>query len=386
MSFECQAAYDMLYLIGCALQKITPEKSWLRRMNYPSIYTIAKFHSVGVCVYEAIKETEDFNTRCPEKLQKEWKNEFDRAMYRDVMFDVERERIITYMEQNGIWYMPLKGIILKEYYPISGLRFMADNDILYDSTYQEKLHDFMVESGYEVEHYKIGHDDQYIKKPFYNFEMHVELFDRTYGGVMPDYYAHVKERLLKDEDNHFGYHFSHEDFFIYFLAHAYKHYEEFGGNGIRFLMDYFLYVKDMESKMDWSYINEELLKLNIEKFNRLCRKLAFGMFDNPQELDMDKMSEEERESLLYILQSGTFGIEEHIVKNAMKRQGENKSKGRYIWRRIFPDKVWLETYHPFVYKHKWLIPPFIMYRFIRGIFTKSGKVIREMRALRKMRG
>ncbi len=37
---------------------------------------------------------------------------------------------------HGIWYMPLKGAILHTLYPVSGMREMADNDVLYDSTRQ----------------------------------------------------------------------------------------------------------------------------------------------------------------------------------------------------------------------------------------------------------
>lgn len=43
------------------------------------------------------------------------------------------------MEQRGIWYLPLKGIILKEFYPSVGMRQMSDNDILFDEAFAEQV-------------------------------------------------------------------------------------------------------------------------------------------------------------------------------------------------------------------------------------------------------
>ena len=53
-------------------------------------------------------------------------------MRKALLFDAERKGILDFMEQRGIWYLPLKGVVLKDYYPAVGMRQMSDNDILYD--------------------------------------------------------------------------------------------------------------------------------------------------------------------------------------------------------------------------------------------------------------
>lgn len=48
-------------------------------------------------------------------------------------------------------------------YPVFGMRQMADNDILFDSTYREKVRDIFLDSGYEIEAYNKGNHDVYQK-------------------------------------------------------------------------------------------------------------------------------------------------------------------------------------------------------------------------------
>ena len=45
---------------------------------------------------------------------------------------------------------------------------------------------------------------------------------------MTEYYQDVKSHLILDEGSRYGYHFSDEDFYLYMLAHEYKH---FSGSG-----------------------------------------------------------------------------------------------------------------------------------------------------------
>jgi len=56
------------------------------------------------------------------------------------------------------------------------------------------------------------------------------------------YYEEIKQRLVKDSENEYGYHFSDEDFYIYLLLHGYKHFSNYG-NGIGFLTDIFVFLQ-----------------------------------------------------------------------------------------------------------------------------------------------
>lgn len=65
--------------------------------------------------------------------------------------DAERVEIIKFLEEKHIWYMPLKGVILKEFYPEYGLRQMCDNDILFDNDYTDEVRKWFFNRGYELQ-------------------------------------------------------------------------------------------------------------------------------------------------------------------------------------------------------------------------------------------
>ena len=128
--------------------------------------------------------------------------------------------------------MPLKGSLLKDLYPRYGMRQMSDNDILFDSSRAEDVRQIMESMGFTTKHFGHGNHDVYFKKPVSNFEMHTSIINRN-NERMFEYYRNVKERLIKNDNDACGYHFSDEDFYIFMIAHEYKHYTG-GGTGLRF--------------------------------------------------------------------------------------------------------------------------------------------------------
>ena len=62
----------------------------------------------------------------------------EKASRKNIFLDAGRKKLFSFCEENGIWYMPLKGSVLKELYPDFSMRQMADNDILFDAGYQQK--------------------------------------------------------------------------------------------------------------------------------------------------------------------------------------------------------------------------------------------------------
>ena len=60
-------------------------------------------------------------------------------------------------------YLPLKGIIMKDYYPSVGMRQMSDNDILFDADAWERMEKHMISEGYKAEYVGKGNHDFYLK-------------------------------------------------------------------------------------------------------------------------------------------------------------------------------------------------------------------------------
>ena len=137
---------------------------------------------------------------------------------------MERQTIFSEFEQHGIWYLSLKGSILKDLYPENGMREMADNDVLYDSGKQKEVMQIMLENGYTAESVGKSHHDVYMKPPVLNFELHTALFGEYHSPNLYNYYLDTKCLMQKDEGNHYGYHFNDEDFYVFMTAHEWKHF------------------------------------------------------------------------------------------------------------------------------------------------------------------
>lgn len=292
-----------------------------------------------------------------------------------MLLDAERKQICRFFEENKIWYMPLKGVYMKEYYPKIGMRQMCDNDILIDRNFADAVDAFMKERGYESHSDKLSFDYAYTKNPCYNFEMHRQLFAQHHV-LWCKYYEDVKESLIKDNDNEYGFHFSVDDFYIYMICHEYNHYHK-GGTGLRSLADTYVYLKKFSDRMNMDYIQGECGRLEIDEFEEKSRKLALKLFSSA---DYPELAEDEQEMLGYYLGSGTYGTVSNSIETRMNSAG-NRSKVIFILRRIFPPMETYRHYYPFFCRHKILLPIGWAYRLARGIFAKNKMIKSEIKTI-----
>ncbi len=375
--------YDMIYLAACGVNQRKPDIEYLQKMNMEWLYKLCHAHQIDALTGMTI-------IQAGEELPKEWNEQIGKAIRKNILFDAERAKILQFMEQNEIWYLPLKGIVMKELYPAVGMRQMSDNDILFDEVFADKLQAYMESLGYKSVAFGKGNHDVYKKAPVYNFEMHRTLYNSGSSKEVVTYYKRIKEKLLLNEGSEYGYHFRDEDFYIYMLFHMYKHYSG-GGTGIRSLLDLYVFLKKKEAQMDFSYIEQEckLLKLeDFEKQNReLCKKV-FTMSDVYEQTAFEQLLVmEEKELLDYYLSSGVHGTQTHWVKNNMKNYAEKSGKNSkidYLKNRLFPDAEFFKSILPWVYKHKWLLPVGWIYRIILLIFDpkRRKKIENEVKIVR----
>lgn len=382
-----QAALDVIYLTACVLHDKTPEKKQIDKMEWKELHRTAKRHSMTAVVCMALEACHAFLKMDP-ALVKQWRDDKNKSIRKTMLMDEECRKIMGFMESQGIWYMPLKGLVIKNLYPRYGMRQMADYDILYDPAGQEKLQAYMAGRGYEIKSARGCIHDAYYKDPVYNFELHRALFEEGYYSVWHDHYKNVKERLVPDKG--LRYRFRDEDFYVYITAHACKHYRG-SGTGLRSLMDCYVYCQEKKDTLDWHYIRTELETLGLTEFEQMCRELAFCLFSEPNPYFMDKLTAEQRKALEYFIGSGTYGTTGQRVENRLhamqqdKRAVSFKTRMHYLWRRLIPDMAWFQAHVPFCYRHKWAIPFFVIYRALRGLFLRRKWIWREVQAVRKAR-
>lgn len=375
---------QLLYLISCALHETTPEDAVLGEIQWNTLFPAARMHSVCAMVCMALERSKAFGQAAPE-IQKQWLNAKNKAVRKNMLLDAERESVIEEMERAQIWYMPLKGSILKDWYPRYGMREMVDNDILFDPAKREQVRSIFLSRGYEV-HYRKGNHDVYCKPPVYNFEMHMALFDKRVCEDLSEKYANVKEKLLPDQGKPYQYHFTQEDFYLFVLAHAYRHYSH-GGTGIRTLTDVYVMNRKIGQSLDWDYVNQELERLGIRDYENNSRVLAEKIFGTQKPTTEFTLTEPEQEMLRYYLGSSTFGTIENQVTNQLRSiQTDGKpisffTKFKYSLTRLFPNLKWCKKHYPFIYRHPWLLPAFWIWRLFNRIASNSKRIWKEISTL-----
>lgn len=356
---------DILYLAGCAMHQTIPN---VEGMDFEQITKVAMHHTIASMICMVLESAGvKVNTLIDQK---------NKAIRKVMLLDCERERIFFKLSEAGIWYLPLKGVLLKEMYPVYGMRQMADNDILFDSKYRKEVKDIFLSMGYEIEVYDKGNHDVYQKAPIYNYEMHVSLFDKTIPGFL-EYYTQLEKKYLS---NGFERHMDVNDAYVYIVAHAYKHFS-FSGTGIRTLMDLYMYNEHCKYKLDREYIQEQCKILGIQKYEEKARDTAYKLFDKPTN-DFSNLTQEEIEYVDYYFSNGTYGTTKQRIQNELHRielEGSKHSKALYLWRRLFPDVSWFRKNYKLLDKLPILIPFYAIVRLITKPILKWKKWTNELK-------
>ncbi len=371
---KINAACDMLRLCVFALTGRGGETVDTGAASLAGVYKISAYNALASLVSEGIDKLGIEKTEENAPVLGAFAQARAMAVRKNILLDTEREVILSHLEEKGIWYMPLKGAILKDMYPKLGLRQMSDNDILFDGAFREYIRDYFISQGYTAEHYDVDFHDVYQKAPIFNYEMHVELYGEK-RPILRKYYENVKSRLIKDEDNEFGYHFTDEDFYIYLVLHAYKHFAFSESIGARHLVDLYVYL-DKKPNLDFGYIENELNKLGVWKFDCDCRELVNEIFDNVEHFDIYKLSDEMRNTLqAFMLNMFNISIAGR-VENGIRKKG----KFGYLMSRIFPGVEYMKKYKPFF--ARWYLLPFgWIYRAFDILFNRLGKTVGEMKMI-----
>lgn len=320
--------------------------------DYDGALALAKRHSVASLAFRALDKDE-----CPSDTYKKWSDCADAALKKEILFDAERAAILSELEKEGIKYICLKGIVIKELYPEKGMREFADNDILYDVSRKADVLKIMTSRGFEAINLEYVHDT-YHKAPIYNFEFHKMLFPKTHP--LAKHFANVWASAEKIGDG-CEYRMTNEDFYLYFIAHFYKHFAN-SGSGLRYFCDlYYLKKKLCARDFDEKYVAERLEKAKLAEFEKKAAALAEKITGSPEDLTYD--------DLCYVMESGTYGRRDTSIRNGINKRG----KVCYFFSRAFLPYDTLCGKYPFLRKAPALLPFCEVARLIEAVFNKSKR-------------
>jgi len=358
----------VIYLAGCAVNGLTPDRDTVESLQLPEVYQAARAHMLSACVAVALEAAGRADENSAQAIFT--------AVRRSAIYASAREAVTKRLEEAGIWYVPLKGILISADYPKPFMREMADHDYLYDASRAQDVKAIMEDLGFSAESVGITNHDVYVKPPFLCFEMHTALFGPWHRQSIFDYYKDVEARLLPGPG--VSRHFSPEDLYIYLTAHEYKHFIG-DGAGLRSLLDTCVFLKSHKD-LDFDYIARETEKLGIADFERSSRELAQKVFRGTALL------EREKKMLEFICGSGVFGTPTQHFEHIVGDYGSGlKGKLRYFSHRLILKRSSIREKYPFIYRHRVLYPFFCVYRIGDALIKKRKAVFAELRALCRIR-
>lgn len=275
----------------------------------------------------------------------------------------EIEKLFEKFDESKIEYMPLKGTLLKDMYPKSEMRVMADADILIKTAQYNQIKSIMLDLGYE-EKAVTDHELQWLRPSLY-----VELHSRLIPSYNKDYYDYYGDgwQLAKLCDGT-RYSMTDEDQMIYLFTHFAKHYRD-AGIGLKHIVDLWIY-RNNKSTLDEEYIKNELKKLQLDKF-------YLNIIETLEVWFKGKSSSEITDFVTdYIFECGAAGSKENYIvsdmlKNSKTISAGKSSKFKRYWYYIFFPYTKMCMKYPFLKKFPIALPIMWVVRWISALMDKN---------------
>ena len=377
MSFDAKASEYLLELLRCGVNRITPcEKP--EDVSWEAVYAFAKRHSVSALAYEAVRHRMN---ELPSSIAEAWEEQNAKLLTKYFNQEHELTRLCDTFEREKIPYMPLKGSCIRQFFPSPETREMCDLDILVPPEFEEKTHNILLAKGYSyIVSHTTSHNREYHKAPYLNIEMHTALYPQECAESA--YFNDVWTRAERCGDS-YAYRLSWNDFFVFAIAHTYKHYYRIG-TGIRSVLDIYVMKKALREQFDEVYIRTELKKLSMLTFYETISELAESWFSPDHPAPAGAVEEMAHN----ILCATTYGVNQGAVQNAVAgymRRGKSVSGAKIsvTIRKIFPSRAFMKSMYPMLEKSPLLLPLCWIARGFRILFTEPQKLSKFFRNLRK---
>ena len=320
-----------------------------------TLYQIAKDHDLAHMLGAALSRT-DLLEMTPEIGEKLTKGQM-LALYRYERLNFEYSRICALFEKEQIPYVPLKGAVLRQYYPKPYMRTSCDIDVLIKEEDIERALLVLTEQlSYKADGGKTFHDVHVYSPGGVHLELHYNIKEDI--EPMDRVLLQVFDHLEKAEGSEYRYLQTPEYLYFHQIAHAAYHFIK-GGCGIRPVMDLYLLKKHLPYEKE--RLEALLEKAELQTFARALFLLSEVWFGEEQHTPLTL----EMES--YILGAGVYGTVENSV--AMGR-AVKKGKVSYILGHVFMPYGKLKGRFPILEKHPLLFPFVSVYRWLRILFGK----------------
>lgn len=285
------------------------------------------------------------------------------AVRRYMLLQNELLRLCSAFEKENIPFIPLKGSVLRDAYPESWMRTSCDIDFFVHEEDLQTLNTLLTEKLQYKHNGQWGTEITYISPTGVHFELHYGILEETDNPATEAVLRQVWALTQPAPGCQYRLQMTDELFYFFHMAHMAKHFME-GGCGIRPVMDIWILQNRMSFHKEArnALLQEGKLLAFAESMEKLSEHWFAGTEGEQQTIGLAR----------YLLDGGIYGTVENKVK---VQQGQKGGKFRYILSRIFVPYSIMKNIYPVLQKHKYLLPVFEVWRWIRAVFT--GNISRQ---------
>ena len=160
------------YGIDIKEESIEIDKTFISE-NLEPLYKLSKVHDMAHIVASALSK---LGLLGDDEISKKFAKQQLIAVYRCENADYELQQVSSVFEENGIVFVPLKGSIIRQFYPQEWMRTSCDIDILIKPQDLNKAIDALKEKlSYTVEDEKNYHDVSLFSPSGVHLELHFNI-------------------------------------------------------------------------------------------------------------------------------------------------------------------------------------------------------------------
>jgi len=260
-------------------------------------------------------------------------------------------------DKANIPYIPLKGSVLRSYYPEPWMRTASDIDVLVRPEDLPAAKELLLSLGFEYLS-ETSYDLSFMRNGAH-VELHFDLIEHGYAANANRVLSSVWEHSVPAGEGSRR-ELSGEFFVLHHMAHMARHVQR-GGCGIRFLLD--TYLIERSFPYDKEKLSALLREADLDVFAEAVTALARTWFaDAPASPDAEILED-------YIIRSGIYGTMEHdlAVRNT------TQSKQGYVLSRIFHPLRLMKLDYPVLKRWPVLLPIMWLVRAFRILFNKDRR-------------
>ena len=330
------------------------------------LYRLSKAHDLahvvgnGLFRHGALPDTSAWTPK--------FKKQMMLAMFRYEQLQATLAELCEALEEAEIPFVPLKGSVLRQYYPQPWMRTSCDIDILIHEEDLARAGEWLqTHLSYRKEDVS-SHDMSLFSPAEVHLELHYDLVEERFAKESRAILRDVWQRVTPKEGYRYWHEMTDEMFYFYHVAHMAKHFE-MGGCGIRAFLD--IWVLDHRVAHEDGVRDDLLAQGGLATFAQASRALSEYWFSGREPDQLTLQMEQ------YVLSGGVYGTQ---VNQVSVQQGRQGGKIAYAMSRIFLKYDALRFHYPILQRHKWLFPLMQVRRWGKLIFL--GGMKRSVRELK----